>query len=103
MSDARWHRVHMPRFWLGMLVLADLVLVVPISLPGSIITLVAIATVVDLDPRAPLVAGAGVIAGLPVLVALGGRTSVDGYATVALALVAISIVLLGHRERQRLR
>lgn len=103
MRQLQLHRVHVPRFWLGLFVIADLVLVAPVSLAGSILALVVAAAAVRFDPRAPLLVGAGVVAGLPVLVALGGTAEVDVYATVAIALVAISIVLLAREERVRLR
>ena len=98
-----WRRVQVPRFWLGLLVATDLVAVAPVSLVASIFVLVLMAVAIELDPRAPLIVGAGVVAGLPILVALGGGAVVDGYATVAIALVTISIVLLAGEERKRLR
>ena len=102
MREVRLHRVQLPHFWLGLLVLADLVLVAPASLGGSILALAVLAAVVKFDPRAPLIAGAVVVASLPLLIAFGGATEVDVYATVAIALVAISILLLGRQERKRL-
>ena len=103
MREMRLHRLHLPHFWLGLFVLADLVLVAPSSLAGSILVLAVLAAVVKFDPRAPLLAGAAVVASLPVLIAFGGAAEVDAYATVAIALVAISILLLGRQERKRLR
>jgi 4-amino-4-deoxy-L-arabinose transferase-like glycosyltransferase len=97
------HQVKVPRFWLAIFVIADLVVIAPVSLAGSILALAVVAVVVKFDPRAPLLVGAGVVASLPVLVAFGGATEVDVYATMAIALIAISVVLLARAERRRLR
>jgi hypothetical protein len=98
-----FQRVTLPRFWIGAIVAADLAFGVQLSLPVA----VAVAWLLPLLYRAswwhPLVPAGAFLVVAPVAVASGVANGLDSYAVFELALVGLSLFLLGAGERRRLR
>jgi hypothetical protein len=96
-------RIDLPLFWLSLAVLVDLVIVVQISVVGSVVVLLLLAAICRLAWWHPLVPAAAVLVGIPVSLPLGAGAGVNRYAVVAIALVTLSLLRLVEDERRSLR
>jgi hypothetical protein len=96
-------RLALPYFWIGAIVIADLAIGVPLSLPAAVLVLWLLPLLYRAAWWHPLVPAAGFLVAAPAAVASGVGKGVDSYAVLGLALVGLSLVLLAVGERRRLQ